>query len=186
MPRLLSVSRTALLDSGVILANLPLQQTSTSVHLSVQLFQTDLPGCPLAVQNGPTFFVPSSVMEHAVLLGRDSWMRFSNRFYRSLPPHPSDNRIFSELTLSHQAPVAVSTFAIDSPTSNGGCHHLPYDGAVDVTLSDELQLLAVNFVHNTGSPALTGNFIDHILRHPDLLSVEEHLVASRAAGPSSR
>ena len=24
-------------------------------------------------------------MQHAVLLGRDSWMRFSNRTYRSLP-----------------------------------------------------------------------------------------------------
>ena len=36
-------------------------------------------------------------MQHAVLLGRDSRMRFNNRSYRSLPPRPLDHRMFDEL-----------------------------------------------------------------------------------------
>ena len=48
-------------------------------------------------------------MQHAVLLGRDRWMRFSERSYRALPPRPSDIRIFGDLTLSNHnldGPVA--------------------------------------------------------------------------------
>ena len=35
-----------------------------------------------------------SAMQHAVLLGRDSWMSLTNRSYRSLPPRPSYHRSF--------------------------------------------------------------------------------------------
>ena len=59
-------------------------QTSTSVRLSVHLFRADKPTCSLAVW---ACVVPPSVMQHAVLLGRDSWMRFKSRSYRSLPLH---------------------------------------------------------------------------------------------------
>ena len=45
-----------------------------------------------------------------MLLGCESWMRFNARPYRSFPPRPSDQRIFSELTLSHHAPTAASAF----------------------------------------------------------------------------
>ena len=43
-------------------------------------------------------------MQHGVLLGRDSWMRFSERSYPTLPPRPSDDRVLplGDLTLSHQ------------------------------------------------------------------------------------
>ena len=58
-------------------------------------------------------------MQHAVLLGRDSWMRFNTRSYRALPPRPHDNRVFGELTLSHHATTGVSAYAID-PTETDG------------------------------------------------------------------
>ena len=93
---------------------------------------------------GPVWY-PPSVMQRAVLLGRDSWMRFNNRSYRSLPPRPSDHRTFGELELSHHAPAGVRAYAIN-PVASGGSFHLRYDGAVGVTLSDEPQLLAVNLV----------------------------------------
>ena len=69
-------------------------QSSTSIRLRVQFFRADEPTCSLAVW---ACVVPPSVMQHAVLLGRDSWKRFNNRTYRSLPPRPSDHRIFGEL-----------------------------------------------------------------------------------------
>ena len=65
-------------------------------------------------------------MQHAVLLGRDSWMRFNPRSYRALPPRPHDNRFFGELTLSHHATTGVSAYAIDPITADGG-FHLLYD-----------------------------------------------------------
>ena len=106
-------------------------QTSTSIRLSVQFFRADEPTCSLAVW---TYVVPPSVMQHAVLLGRDGWMRFNNRTYRSLPLRPSDLRIFGELELSHHARVGVRADVVNSVASGGG-FHLCYDGAVGVTLS---------------------------------------------------
>ena len=53
------------------------------------------------------------MMQYAGLLGRDSWMRFNNRTYRSLPPRPSDFRIFSDLELSHHAPAGVRAYDVN-------------------------------------------------------------------------
>ena len=46
-------------------------------------------------------------MQHGVLLGRDSWMHFNTRSYRSLPLRPLDHRIFGEPELSYHAPADV-------------------------------------------------------------------------------
>ena len=101
-------------------------------------------------------------MQHAALLGRDSWMRLNNRSYRSLPPRPSDHRIFGELELSHHAPAGMRAYAI-TPVASGGGFHLRYDGTVGVTLSDEPQLLALNLVHSNGYQALTGHYLVDML-----------------------
>ena len=90
--------------------------------------------------------------------GRDSWMRFNNRSHRSLPPRPSDHRIFGELELSHHAPAGVRAYAINSVDSGGGFHPY-YDGAVGVTLPDKPKLLAVNLVRSNGSQALTRHYL---------------------------
>ena len=39
-------------------------------------------------------------MQHAVLLGRDIWMRDNDRSYRKLAPRPGDNCVMGDLTLS--------------------------------------------------------------------------------------
>ena len=96
-------------------------------------------------------------MQHAVLLGRDSWMGFNTRSYPALPPCPLDNRIFGELTLSHHPTTGVSAYAINL-TATDGCFHLLHDGTVGITLSDEPQLLEVNLVRSNCSPALTGHY----------------------------
>ena len=132
-------------------------RTLTSIRLSVQFFRDNDPTCSLAVC---TSVVPPSVMQHAVLLGRDSWMRFSTRSYCALPPHPRDDRALGELTLSHLATTGVSAYAID-PTASGGGFHLLYDGNVGVTLLDDPQLLEVNSVRSKGSPAATAGHHFH-------------------------
>ena len=81
-------------------------------------------------------------------------LRFNTRAYRALPPRPDDNRVFGELTLSNHATSSVSAYAID-PTATDGGFHLLYDGTIGVTLSDEPQLLEVNFMRSNGSPPVT-------------------------------
>ena len=72
-------------------------------------------------------------MQHAVLLGRDSWIHFNTRSYRSFPPRLSDQRGFGEQTLSHRAPTDASIFVPD-PLASGGNFHLRYDGTYRVIL----------------------------------------------------
>ena len=79
-------------------------QTSISIRLSVQFFPADEPTCSLVVW---ACVVPALVMQHEVLLGRDSWMRFNNRTYRFVPPRAMDHRMFGEIELSHHAPAGL-------------------------------------------------------------------------------
>ena len=66
-------------------------------------------------------------MQHAVLLGRDNWMRVNTRSYRALLPRPHDSRVFGELALSHHATASVAAYAVDPASTNGGFHLLPHD-----------------------------------------------------------
>ena len=149
-------------------------RTSTSIRLSVQFFRDNEPTCSLAVW---AYVVAPSVIQHAVLLGRDSWMRFNTRSCRALPPRSHDDRVFGKLTLSHHATTGVSACAIDHTETDVG-FHLLYDGAVGVTSSDEPRLLEVNLVRSNGSPALTRQHLVDTLPQPGLFRVQKHLVAS--------
>ena len=98
-------------------------RTATHIRLSVQFFHEKEPTCSLAVW---ACVVPRSVMQHAVFLGRDSWMRFNTRSYRALPPRPLENRVLGELTLSHHATTGVAAYVVD-PAASNGAFHLCYD-----------------------------------------------------------
>ena len=149
-------------------------RTATHIRLSVQFFHEKETTCSLAVW---ACVVPPSVMQHAVLLGRDSWMPFNTRLYRALPSRPLDNRVLGELTLSHHTTTGVAAYSID-PAASNGAFHLRYDGITGVNLSDETQLLAVNMVRSSGSPALIGHYFVDILPQPDIISGQKHFVAS--------
>ena len=84
-------------------------RTATRIRLSIQFSRENKPTCSLAAW---TCVVPPPVMQHAVLLGRNSWMRFSTRSYRALPPRPLDNWVLGELTLSHHATSGVVAYAL--------------------------------------------------------------------------
>ena len=75
-------------------------------------------------------------MQHAVLLGRDSWMRFNNRIYRSLPPRPSGHRIFGELELSRHAPAGVRAYVVNPV--------LRVDDSTFVTMAPKASLCPTN------------------------------------------
>ena len=124
-------------------------RTSTSIRLNLQFFRDNQQTCSLTVW---ACVVSPSVMQHAVLLDRDSWMRYTTRSYRALPPRPHDSWVLGELTLSHRSKTGVSAYAID-PIAEVGGFHLLYEGTVGVTLSDEPQLIEVNLVRSNGSPA---------------------------------
>ena len=65
-------------------------RTSTSIRLSVQVLRDNEPTCSLRAW---ACAVPPSVIQHSVLLGRDSWMRFNTRSYRAMNSRPHDNRV---------------------------------------------------------------------------------------------
>ena len=69
-------------------------RTLTSIRVIVHFFSDNEPTCSLAVW---ACVVPPSVLQHDVLLGRDSWMRFNPRWYGVLPPSHHDNQVFGEV-----------------------------------------------------------------------------------------
>ena len=149
-------------------------RTATHIRLGVQFFLEEELTCSLTVW---ACVVPPSTMQHAVLLGRESWMRFNTRSNRALPPRPLDNRVLNELTLSHYTTAGLAAYAVDPAPSNGD-FHLLYGGITDVPLSDEPQPFAANLVRSNGSPALTGHYLVDILPQPDIVSGQKHFVAS--------
>ena len=147
-------------------------QTSTAIRLSVQFLHNDQPTASLAVW---TYIILSEAMQHAVLLGRDSWMRFSERSYRTLPPRPSDNHVLSNLTLWHQHSGAAVAFTSDFSASRG-CYHLLHAGDRGISLTRGHQLVPVSLVCSNGAPALTGSYLEDMLHGATGFSVDENLV----------
>ena len=68
----------------------PPLETSATVRFNVRFFHDDKPPASLTVW---AYVVPSEAMKHDVLLGRASWMRFQDRFYRTMPPCPRTTRV---------------------------------------------------------------------------------------------
>ena len=109
------------------------------------------------------YLVPNETMRCPILLGRDSWMRFHSRSYRTLPPAP-DGRVFGELTLAHinhHSACGASAY-IRNCDALEVAYHLTYEGK-DMSLDDTPQLLPVNLVRRDGSPALTGDYMVDLL-----------------------
>ena len=119
--------------------------------------------------------VPPEAIQYAVLLCRDSWMRFSERSYRTLPPRPSDNRVLGDLALSrHNSDGAVALVA-DFSAPTGG-YHLRYAGNRGASLSRDDQLVQVSLVRRNGAPALAGSYLVDMLHSSADFTVNEHLV----------
>lgn len=94
-------------------------------------------------------------MEHAVLLGRDSWTHFSDRSYRTLAPGPGDNRVSGDTTLSHTKKHGLAVVVSYTLDPAGRLRfHLLYADDADISPSQDHQLVVVGLVQSRGVPVL--------------------------------
>ena len=104
-------------------------------------------------------------MEFPILMGRDSFMRFNVRNYRTLPRQPLDTRIMGELTLAYHDQGGASAYVPDHAATPEQ-FQLRYDGAEGMSLSHEHQMVSVNLVRANGTPALTGQYLVDMYTEP--------------------
>jgi len=130
-------------------------QTTRKIRLSVQFLHNDAPSASLAVW---AHIVPANTMEFPILMGRDSFMRFTVRNYRTLPPQPLDTRVMGELTLSSHDQGGAAAYVHDYSAAEDQ-FHLRYAGSNGMCLSHDQQMVEVNLVRADGTPALTGQYL---------------------------
>lgn len=115
-------------------------------------------------------------MQHPVLLGCNSLMRFDQRKYTTLTRSPS-RLLFSELSLTTPYADGLSSFIHD----NGPSHdtlHLQFAGVHGISLSSTPSLVPVNFLRLSGVPALTGQYLVDMLPRHSLSSETEIFFAN--------
>ena len=120
--------------------------------------------------------VPHGTMQHPVLLGHDSWMRFEQRTYTTLPRLPS-RPLFGELSLATPYKDGLSTFVRDNRPSQD-IIHLEFAGVHAVSLSATPSLVPVNLVRSSGLPAPTGHYLVDMLPRDGLSCETEIFVAN--------
>ena len=111
-------------------SNTPLT-TQKSARLSRKGSHNDSRSASLAVW---VFIVPDSTMHHALLLGRDSYMRFDQRTYRTLPPLTPQSASRGELQLQHFGTLSGALAYKKNEHATGAAYHLRYDAVVLVSL----------------------------------------------------
>ena len=99
-------------------------QTNSSAWLSVQFFKGKEPTARMKV---PCHIVPPMVLQHGLLLGRDSFFRFQNHRYATLPKE-AGRPVEGVLTLSQNTERNV---ALIQPTNTENDYHLRYVGRLD-------------------------------------------------------
>eukprot|EP00752_Nemacystus_decipiens_P002032 g1947.t1 len=147
--------------------------TSKMVRLTVQFYHENEPTASLAVW---AHVAPAGSMDNPLLLGRDSYMRFTNRGYRKLPTPPGrHHRVKGEYTFNHHDPRGAEAY-ITNPAAQADRFHLRYSGNIGVSLSDTHQLLEVNLVRADGAPALRGQYL--VEMDPNMMPTEEVFVSN--------
>ena len=112
-------------------------------------------------------------MQNPILLGRDSWMRFEQRSYTTLPrqhllPHHPPQPIRGKLSLYHHDPNGASAFIPDNRSADD-IYHLRFTGEPQLSRFRPT-LFEVNLVRQSGTPAFTGNCMFNMLPREDPLS----------------
>ena len=157
-----------------------LLSTNRQARMTVQFHHNSTTSTSLTVW---MYIVPNETMRCPLLLGRDSWVRFTSRSYQTLPPHP-DGRTFGELTLSPcEDNLGSAADYIRNREASDNTYHLVYEG-LDVSLTDSPQLIPVNLVHLDGSPALTGHYmVDLLPANDDAYPLERFVSSGRQLIP---
>ena len=115
-------------------------------------------------------------MQHPVLLGRDSWMRFEQCTYTTLPRLPS-RPLLGELSTATPYKDDLSSFARDNRPSHDTTH-LEFTGVHEVAYSATTSLVPVTLVRFSGLPAPTGHYLVDMLPRDGLSSETELFVAN--------
>ena len=155
------------------------------VRLNVHFLRKQVPTASLAEW---AHVVDDGVMQHDVLLGRDSWMRFDYRSYRTLPSRRSNDEAMGELTLAHHKNEGATAFFC---ARYCGCHQkyqlryagqwpiqLRYAGQWPIQVRPEHQMVQVEFVRRDGSPALVGHYLVDMLPQASMFCSEGQVVKS--------
>ena len=97
----------------------PALVTTKSVRLTVNFLHGDRATASLAVW---ACVVPDAAIGHAVLLGRDSWMRVNSRTFTTLPRPGPDGRVMGELTLSPRFTAGACVYATHDDATASSLH----------------------------------------------------------------
>ena len=98
--------------------------------------------------------VPPMVSQHGLLLGRDSFLKFQNHTYATLPKE-AERPVEGVLTLSQNREKNV---ALMQPTNTNNDYHLRYMDKDMVSLTSYPCMLMVMLVRADNTPAMTGSY----------------------------
>ena len=114
-------------------------------------------------------------MQHSVLLGLDSWMRFEQHTYTILPRQPPQSA-FRELFLTTLCTDGLSTFIHDNRLTTDTFHlELACNRTISLPLTPSL--MPVNKVRSSGVSAFTGHYLVDMRPRDGLSSENETFVA---------
>eukprot|EP00752_Nemacystus_decipiens_P016839 g15071.t1 len=105
-------------------------------------------------------------MKDPLLLGRDSFHRFSQQLYQGPRNFSGYKSNIGELTLSHLSDQQVPLY-IEDHEADPDQFHLHFAGDTSVSLSATPTLVDVNLIRNIGTPALTGKYMVKLLPQED-------------------
>ena len=131
-------------------------QTNSLSCLSVQFFKRKKPTARMKV---PCHIVPPMVLHHGLLLRRDSFFKFQNHTYATLPKE-AGRPVVGVLTLSQNTEKHV---VLIQPTSTESDCHLRYVGKDTVSLTSHPCMLMVMLVVADNTPAMTGSYFVQML-----------------------
>ena len=103
--------------------------------------------------------VPPTVLQHGLLLGRDSFFKFQNHTCATLPKE-AGRPVEGVLTLSQNTEKNV---ALIQPTNTENDYHLRYVGKYTVSLTSHPCMLMVMLVGADNTPAMTESYFVQIL-----------------------
>ena len=107
----------------------------------------------------PCHIVPPMVLQHGLLLGRDSFLNFQNHMYATLPKE-AERPVESTLTLSQNPEKNV---ALIQPTNTEHDYHLQYVGKDTVRLTSHPYMLMAMLLRADNTPAMTGSYFVQML-----------------------
>ena len=99
------------------------------------------------------------VLQHGLLLGRDSFLKFQNHTYATLPKE-AGRPVEGVLTLSQNTEKNV---ALIQPTNTENDYHLRYVGKDTASLTSHLCMLMVMLVKADNTPAMAGSYFVQML-----------------------